>query len=305
MYHRFGAQDAWRGLGATFLEAHIKTIRKNFNTVSLKELCTRLRNGDIVLPNTVVFTVDDGYRDFYHHAYPIFRKYDVPATVYVTTDFVDRKVWLWPDVIQYILDKTGFQSYTATFANRPISFSLIGEGSKRLAWNDIADYCLTLKNNKREGFIDELANDLKVVVPDTPTPKYEALSWDQIREMKQHKIDFGSHTCTHPRLVMTEGEALHYEIEGSKRRIEEMIGERIDSFCYPNGTRKDFDEKIKEIVKNSGYRCATMAYWDSKPDDLFELGRYGVGSDMQHFEKVIYGMEFVSTLVRKKLRENP
>jgi hypothetical protein len=184
-------------------------------------------------------------------------------------------------------------------------FSLIGEGSKRLAWNDIADYCLTLKTVRREEFIKELSNDLKVLVPASPVPEFEALSWDQIREMKQHKIDFGSHTCTHPRLVMTEGEALHYEIEGSKRRIEEMIGERIDSFCYPNGTRKDFDEKIKEIVKNSGYRCATMAYWDSKPDDLFELGRYGVGSDMQHFEKVIYGMEFVSTLVRKKLRENP
>jgi peptidoglycan/xylan/chitin deacetylase (PgdA/CDA1 family) len=37
----------------------------------------------------VVLTFDDGYLDFYSHAFPIIQKYGLPATVFLPTDFVD------------------------------------------------------------------------------------------------------------------------------------------------------------------------------------------------------------------------
>jgi peptidoglycan/xylan/chitin deacetylase (PgdA/CDA1 family) len=301
-YHRFAEKNGWRRLGASTFERQIKMIRKSFNIISLKNLCARLVNGDMVPPNTIVFTIDDGYQDFYYYAYPVLRKYDIPATVYITTDFIDKKIWLWFDVIDYILSRTEFQSYPITLSDGTKKYSLMGKESRRRAWSEIAGHCLTLKSKEKEEFIKNLSNDLKVHVPHIPVPEYEALSWNEIREMKQHQIDFGSHTCTHSKLTMTESTALRHEIKGSKDRIEEMIDESIDSFCYPNGTREDFDGRIKEIVRESGYANATVAYCECEVDDLFELGRYGVGIDMLHFQKVIFGTEYLSTLLKECLR---
>ena len=36
---------------------------------------------------------------------PILRKYQVPATLFVTTGFIDRRLWLWPDKITWLLSQ--------------------------------------------------------------------------------------------------------------------------------------------------------------------------------------------------------
>ena len=43
----------------------------------------------------VCITLDDGYRDNYTLAYPIFKRLGVPFTVYVTTGFIDNKMPMW------------------------------------------------------------------------------------------------------------------------------------------------------------------------------------------------------------------
>lgn len=40
---------------------------------------------------------DDGYRDFYEVADPVLRRLGLAAMVFLTTDFVDGKDWLWFD----------------------------------------------------------------------------------------------------------------------------------------------------------------------------------------------------------------
>lgn len=42
----------------------------------------------------MVFTMDDGYKDNYTNALPIFKKYNVPYTIFVTTNFPDRQAIL-------------------------------------------------------------------------------------------------------------------------------------------------------------------------------------------------------------------
>ncbi len=38
----------------------------------------------------VVITFDDGYADFYHHALPVLKRYNFPATIYVVSDCIDK-----------------------------------------------------------------------------------------------------------------------------------------------------------------------------------------------------------------------
>lgn len=293
VYHRFGTQDQAKRIGVAAFERQVQVLAAHFNVFSLGALCTLLKQGTAIPSNTVILTIDDGYEDFYLYAYPILKKYSLPATVYVTTDFTDEKVWLWPDFIEFVIHQSPLYDYTFQVDGKAIQYQLKTDGMK--AWSDVADYCLTLKTDAKIQFLKQFAVDLKVAAPPIPEPEYRALSWEQIREMRGHGIEIGSHTCTHPRLAMTDDSDLIYEIEGSKKRIETMLGEAVESFCYPHGAKVDFDSRSKALVKGTGYRNAVAGYFDlNVTDDLFELRRYGVGSDIMDFIKIVYGIEFLS-----------
>jgi len=300
MYHRFGNRSDLRRVGADVFEEQIKILRRGFNIISLSSLCTFLSNGDPIAPNAIVITVDDGYEDFYLYAYPILKKYSVSATIYITSDFIDGKIWLWPDVIEFILSKTQYNTFSIKLNGNETQYDLTNDDKRLRAWSDIADYCLTLKNDDKNEFLKQLAHNLKVHVPSSPISEYKPLSWKQIVEMKEHGIEIGSHTCTHPRLVMLDNANLRYEIEGSKKRIENMINQAIDSFCYPHGTKIDFNNDIKKMVINTGYKNATSAFSDSDATtDLFELRRYSIGTNMLRFKENVYGIKFLSNKIKK------
>jgi peptidoglycan/xylan/chitin deacetylase (PgdA/CDA1 family) len=83
-----------------------------------------------------------------------------------------------------------------------------------------------------------------------PAPLLDA---QQIRELAAHGIDFGSHTLTHPRLTSLYSASLQREIVESKRRLEDLLGKPVNSFCYPH---IDHDERVRALVRAAGYRSA-------------------------------------------------
>ena len=81
------------------------------------------------------------------------------------------------------------------------------------------------------------------------------LSWEQVKEMHAHGIEFGSHTLTHPMLAGIPLDDVRRELEDSKRRIEDELGVPASLFCYPRG---DFNEAVKGIVRD-------RAIWEPAP----------------------------------------
>ncbi|MFA5857663.1 MAG: polysaccharide deacetylase family protein [Elusimicrobiota bacterium] len=62
--------------------------KKYFRVVPLTDLVSYLR-GDVVLPErTAVLTFDDGYHDFYLYAYPVLKKYNYPAAVFISPGLI-------------------------------------------------------------------------------------------------------------------------------------------------------------------------------------------------------------------------
>jgi peptidoglycan/xylan/chitin deacetylase (PgdA/CDA1 family) len=301
IFHRFAERACWRHLGKDAFEEQIRILKERFQVISLETLYAHVANGERIPVNSVILTVDDGYEDFYQYAFPILRKYSVPATVYLSTDFIDKKIWLWPDMIRYVVWQTGLSSFLFRTEEKEREYDLSAEQGRRAAWNDIAGYCLTLWEEDRNQLIRNLAQDLKVSLPPVPTPGFTALTWEQIREMMENGIDVGSHTCTHPRLVCVKKENLIREIIGSKERIQEMTGAEVKSFCYPNGEKADYDDHIKEMVKKAGYTNAVVAFWDIRNIfNLFEWGRYGIDENMMYFKKVAYGVEMWLSFMRRR-----
>ena len=98
MYHRFQRHDGGLWPSADLFGEHVRYVSSHYRTMSMSGLHSALLSGDVP-PRTVVFTIDDGYEDFYSIAFPILRKYGVPATLYVTTDFLDGSMWFWWDCV--------------------------------------------------------------------------------------------------------------------------------------------------------------------------------------------------------------
>ncbi|MCI4627196.1 MAG: polysaccharide deacetylase family protein [Candidatus Magnetoovum sp. WYHC-5] len=83
--------------------------------------------------------------------------------------------------------------------------------------------------------------------------KKRLLDWDKIREISDMGVNIGSHTKTHPSLIKIAQNQLIGEIMDSKKIIEDKLGRKVDCFCYPYG---DFNDKVKDIVKEAGYKYA-------------------------------------------------
>jgi peptidoglycan/xylan/chitin deacetylase (PgdA/CDA1 family) len=80
------------------------------------------------------------------------------------------------------------------------------------------------------------------------------LNYGQLREMlKSELITIGCHTMSHRYLLELDNRQLTYEIEDSKRVLEENLGNRIEFFSYPWG---GYSPYIEKIVENAGYRAA-------------------------------------------------
>lgn len=118
-------------------------------------------------------------------------------------------------------------------------------------------------------------------------------------EMSMYNIEIGGHTMSHPKLTQVAETDLDVEITQSRELLQTATQQEINSFAYPNGTRQDFDDNIKQKVRAAGYANAVVGYHDGDLySDIYELGRYSIDNDMQQFIKTIHGVEYFSSRLR-------
>jgi len=257
MYHRFSQKPEPFKLQQSVFENQIKFLKKKYNFISLKHYAEVLNGKRDELPdNPIVITIDDGYWDNYTYAYPILKKYSVPATIFLATDFISQKSWLWSNRLEYILKHSKYEKFNFTLDEQETQFNVSSFHDWHKTQLKIFNYCTTISNKEKDELLEHLARQLHVEVPDQAVGDFQPLTWEQIREMNANEIDFGSHTCSHPILSNVFAEELIHEIVDSKKEIETKLQVRVDSFCYPNGQLKDINENAIKVLEQSGYSFA-------------------------------------------------
>ena len=294
VFHRFSASSSKGKIDGGLFEKQLLELKSRFNVVPLDAVVQSIKSKVPTVKNAIVLTIDDGYSDFYSIAYPILKKYSLPATLYVTSDFVDKKIWLWPDRLSYVLSNTKKDNYIFHKNNESMEYLLKDEDYYGSLWHALAEHCLSISNQERINFITEFEQDLEVELPEYPTEEYSPLSWGQISEMANNGIEIGAHTCTHPSLTKTNDDELTYEISGCKKKLEEKLGVEVKSFSYPNGTQQDYNERVMQAIEKAGFTSSAVCFADALSyTSLFDLRRYGVGNNMRQFHNVIYGIKFL------------
>jgi peptidoglycan/xylan/chitin deacetylase (PgdA/CDA1 family) len=297
-YHRFGEGY----VSSEVFEKHVIYLTKYFNIISLSSYLDFLNGQKKLPPNSVILTVDDGYMDFFSFAFPTLKKYKTPATVFLTVDFIDNGMWLWHDLLNYGINSTSRKDIT--FNGR--IFDLTNQVDKSALKLLLDNICTSIGTTERDIFSDHFLKELKVSVPEHPTPDYAPLTWDKIIEMSEFGISYGAHTCTHPILSKIAPHEALKEIRDSKQHLEAVVQKDILAFCYPNGTEKDFNEDIKKMVKECGYFCAmSMIYgMNDLKSDRYALRRmHANSSSFVHFIQDVSGFGLLRRSLRKGKRK--
>ena len=270
--HRFSGECRPR------LEARCAHLRRHYNVVSMDQVSAWLWHGTPLPPNAVALTVDDGYRDFYVHAFPVFAEYGLPVTVFLVSRFIDGRHWMWWDKVTYLFARTPRADVTVELpSGEAPSFVLGSVAQRERAAADLIVALTRFPDRPALEVVARLPGVLRADLPDQAPPEYAPLTWTQVREMMPRGISFGAHTMTHALLPSIEQpEMLRAELEGSKRRLEEEMNVEVAHFAYPNG---DHNLKTREAVRAAGFRtAATTNRGTIGPGaDPFALPRLGGG----------------------------
>lgn len=303
MFHRFGPSKLNRRTNYDRFEKQLRYITKYYKVKPLSEIIYKIKNGDKLEPYTLALTVDDGYDDFYKYAYPLLNKYQLPATVFLVTDYIFDGIWLWFDAIHYLVHSANSGTYDYVLDKNNITLELGNELGREKAWSDLGDICLSLNNDKRNNVIQTLELTLNNTLPDTPAIEYSPMSHEQIKSMDANLIEYGSHTRTHPILSHCSDTELKNEIISSKNILEDLLERPILSFCYPNGQPNDFNQKSIDFIQSSGYASAVVAYGRliNKNTDLYRLERFSLSNKGNEYKNELNGVPDFKDIALRKL----
>lgn len=288
MYHRFSEQPQKRALAAADFRKQMQLLKERCEVLNLAELMSR--DPAIARKPAAVITVDDGYADFFEIAFPILQELGLTATVFVATGFVDGRMFLWPDYIRALLEVCPSQTLKLEGAWQGQQISLRDAEEREAAWHHLADQLVFATADKRDRAVADLATAVGVPIDSLDMSRYRAMTWAQLRQMSSAGFEIADHSATHPWLPSMSDEQMHEELGGSKALLERMLGIRVRSFAYPNGTKRDYDLKHVGLLRHLGYENAVLSIPASvSRKRRFEIGRFSGDCTLDEFGSIVDG----------------
>jgi peptidoglycan/xylan/chitin deacetylase (PgdA/CDA1 family) len=208
----------------------------------------------------------------------------------VTTGFIDRKLYLWPDQIHALLQHAASGTKALHGFWQGMRITLGTKEERELAWNQLADRLVFADQETRTMALADLADSLGLAISSTDMSSYEPMSWEQLRELHAAGFEIGDHSYTHACLPMMSDGELERELQTSKALLEANLGASVRSFAYPNGTRRDCSPAVIAALKRAGYQQAVLAVpGNVSLENRFELGRFSGVCSLEQFRSLAYG----------------
>ena len=241
----------------TAFDQQIAYLCRHATILPLSEAVVRLAQNDLP-DHAVSVTFDDGYANNLHVAYPILRKYRVPATVYLATAYVSSGELFPFDRVQLMSaarERCGLVPYETLVDYRHSPIDVVFE---------------RLKHYWRE---------LQLSVSDEQYETLRPLRPEETQEFDSDIVDFGAHTHNHCILANESPQRRTWEIRESIAHASALAGRAVTSFSYPSGQPGDFGDHDKHALRSAGVEVAvtTSAGANAGGCDALELRRYSIG----------------------------
>lgn len=306
LYHRVRTAPCFDpyvlGVTPEHFGEHLEVLLKHGRPMHLRQVVEALRH-DALPRRAVVVTFDDGYADNLHNAKPILERFDFPATVFVTAGYVGQQNEFWWDELERTVLHAGSlpSLLQLEIDGRTYEWNL-GDGGRYseadFQLNSDWHYGLDVDPSPRHRLfrsLYQILNSLSISSRQGAFEKLRAWARMELNARATHRIltpaevvelaeeglvEIGAHTVNHPALGSLPPTAQREEIQGSKTRLEEILGMQVASFAYPYGSRarSDYTEQTVALVQAAGFAsaCSNLAQPVYPDADPFQLSRAGV-----------------------------
>lgn len=228
----------------------IKLKSKGFEVISLDHLYALLEEGKKV-EKKIIFTLDDGYKDNFELAYPIFKKHNVPFTIYVTTSMPEKKAILWWYIVEDLLLKND-----QIILNNSRILSCKTKKEKINAFFKIRAMVISFEPDNFEIKLKELFNAYDINW--NSNCEDLAMSWEHIITLsKDELVTIASHTKNHFALNRLPDKKIIDEILDANHLIELKTNKKVMHFSYPFGSANEIGEREINMLNSMNFKTAT------------------------------------------------
>lgn len=204
-------------------EAQLRYLKKKYNIITYNQLYDCFFKGVSLPKMALLITFDDGDVSFYKNGFPLLKKYNIPAVLFVITELIDSDKPFWWNEIEYYLGK---------------------EKGNDKVW-ELKD----VSERVRLDFLNKMRS----------CKTKEAFSQRQLKtaalkEMQQNGIVISNHSHSHPMFNQCDKNELTNEMQLSVKFLKENQFDTT-AFAYPNGNYSDLAE---EILTENGVQVAFL-----------------------------------------------
>ncbi len=234
-----------------FLRELIGLVReRGFETVSLARMAERLKTGQASDKPMAVFTLDDGYKDNFIHAKPVFEELNCPYTIFVAPAIADGTCNLWWRTLEQIVGAT--DHLRVTLAGRDFDLTCRTVRQKDEAFTKLFLFLYFIDQHEQRRLVDALA--LTHGIDPMAYCAGVAMGWDELREIAKSPLcTIGAHTINHFGLAMLSPEDARAEIKDSKTRLESELGQTVEFLAYPYGDPPTVGSREFVMAQEAGF----------------------------------------------------
>ena len=247
-------------------EQHLQFYKKYFHVISLDDFYLGSFSEDKF---NICITFDDGYANNYSYVLPLLRKYQLPATFFITAIREAGHDILWNDFLG-ILGKYG-----------PAKISYKGEKFYKGRYNryiseQSGQSIVEMLRSGGFGVKAEMMEELYPLVPYMKNKSNDVDYWlqmtkEQIRELSLSPFaNIGSHGYYHNDLARISATDADDEMLRSKLYLEDITNRPVNSLAFPYGT---YTPDVVKAAKSAGYKqllCMDFHFDEDRTDPIMK-----------------------------------
>jgi len=269
---------------------HMAFVGQRLHPVSITDLAQSVENRTPLKDKSCLVTFDDGWKDNYDHAFPILKEFNIPAVIFIPTDFVGRSTGFWQEKLFMLLmdlheamDSAGNNEHFLDKLPFEKDIRRIMEGDSSEIKDRAFSFISGIKNKsrkERDDLIWALQNKLGQTPGDSRPSDHRAfLDWEEIKTMEKQNVSFGSHGKSHAILTAVPEEEVFDEVKASRQKMHVQLGAPPLALAYPNG---DCNSLVQKQVEKADYKLAftTFPGLFAVSDDPLLIPRINIHEDM-------------------------
>lgn len=257
-------------------DKHLDFLQKQFKITTIDSFYSIINSGKTSSSPSCLITFDDGWVDNYLYGFPILKKNNLPATIFLPTGYMENNDLFWQEKLCrliYMLVSKNAKEANNLLANHGVEIENITPSLLKVEIKECVNKLKSRPYKDIDNLIQEISKILEYTGSETHIDQY--MNWNHIREMSKYNISFESHAHSHKILTRLEKDAVKDELLKSAEIIGRELDKKVKYIAYPNG---DSDSEIQELAQANGYLLGfgTKRGINSSSSNLYDIKRINI-----------------------------